>query len=257
MEFASSIAAVDLPAPGVPSRSRWGFWATLGWSVPIVAVMMLSQTLGAIGFVRMWRAFNPDAPIRISDIASNGAVLAFSIAVSAPFVLAAVAGIIRLSRVPLRDYLALKWPSWRELGVGLGVLAMTLICSGILANMTGQEAPDFITDTFNSARDAGLLPLLIFSFAFLAPLQEEVLFRGFLYRGFSSALGMWPAIVLISAMWAITHLQYHWFFIGEIFVLGVIFGWLRAKSGSLLLTLTLHTTVNSMAIVEAFLASQQ
>ena len=55
MELASSVAAVDPSPRGLPSRSRWGFWATLGWSVPIVAVMMLSQTLGAIGFVRLWR----------------------------------------------------------------------------------------------------------------------------------------------------------------------------------------------------------
>jgi hypothetical protein len=256
MEVVSSAAAADTSRSGRPASSRWGFWATLAWSAPIVAVMMLSQTLGAIGFVRLWQVLHPAAPIRISEIGSNGAVLAFSLAVSAPFVLAVVAGVIRLSGVPLRDYLALKWPRWRELGAGLGVLAATLLCAGLAAAATGQEAPDFISDTFNSAREAGLLPLLIVSFAFLAPLQEEVLFRGFLYRGFAPALGMWPAIVLISALWAITHLQYHWFFIGEIFVLGLVFGWLRAKTGSLLLTLILHTTVNTMAILEAFATSQ-
>jgi len=166
-----------------------------------------------------------------------------------------VALVIRLSRVPLSEYLALRWPRWRELGVGMGVLAVTLFCSGVAAQLTGQETPDFIADTFNSARAAGLLPLLVFSFVFLAPLQEEVLFRGFLYRGFAPALGVWPAIILISALWAVTHLQYQWFFIAEIFVLGLVFGWLRAKSGSLMLTFILHATVNGMAILEAFATS--
>jgi membrane protease YdiL (CAAX protease family) len=157
--------------------------------------------------------------------------------------------------VPLRDYLALRWPSWRQLGLGVGVLAFTLFCAGLAADLTGQQTPDFIGDTFNSARAAGLLPLLIFSFVFLAPLQEEVLFRGFLYRGFAPALGMWPAIILISAMWAVTHVQYQWFFVGEIFMLGLAFGWLRAKSGSLLLTFLLHATVNATAILEASLVT--
>jgi len=182
-------------------------------------------------------------------------VLAFSLAVSAPIVLGIVAVVVRLSHVPLRDYLALRWPSWRQLGLGVGVLALTLFCAGLAAELTGQQTPDFIGDTFESARAAGMLPLLVFSFVFLAPLQEEVLFRGFLYRGFAPALGMWPAILLISAMWAITHVQYQWFFVGEIFALGIAFGWLRAKTGSLLLTFILHATVNAMAILEAFLVT--
>jgi len=237
------------------AASRWGFWATIGWSVPLAGVMILSQTLGAFGFLKLWPLLYPGAPIRVADIGSNGAVLAFSLAVSAPIVLAAVALVVRFSGVPLRDYLALKWPSWGQLGFGLGVLAVTLFLSGIAAGLTGQETPDFIGDTFSSAREAGLLPLLVFSFVFLAPLQEELLFRGFLYRGFAQALGAGPAIALLSALWAIIHLQYQWFFIVEIFALGLAFGWLRAKTGSLLLTLILHATVNGMAILEAFLVS--
>jgi membrane protease YdiL (CAAX protease family) len=244
MDLVTSIPALDPSAPKEPAPSRWGFWGTLGWSAPIVAAMIVSQTLGAVAFLKLWQGSHQRTPIPLDEIGSNGAVLAFSLAV--------VAGVIWFSRVPLREYLALKWPSWRELGLGVGILALTLFCSGLAAELTGQEAPAFIADTFNSARAAGLLPLLVLSFVFLAPLQEEVLFRGFLYRGFAPALGMWPAIVLISALWAVTHLQYQWFFIAEIFVLGLVFGWLRAKSRSLVLTFVLHATVNGMAILEAF-----
>ena len=255
MDLVTSAPALDPLAPEKSAPSRWGFWGTILWSAPIVAAMVLSQTLGAVGFLRLWHSAYPQASIPLDEIGSNGAVLAFSLAVSAPIVLAVVALVIRLSRVPLSEYLALRWPRWRELGVGMGVLAVTLFCSGVAAQLTGQETPDFIADTFNSARAAGLLPLLVFSFVFLAPLQEEVLFRGFLYRGFAPALGVWPAIILISALWAVTHLQYQWFFIAEIFVLGLVFGWLRAKSGSLMLTFILHATVNGMAILEAFATS--
>ena len=91
------------------------------------------------------------------------------------------------------------------IGFGLCVLAVTLFLSGIAAGMTGQETPDFIGDTFSSAREAGLLPLVVFSLVFLAPLHEEVMFRVFLYRGFAQALGPGPAIALLSALWAIIH----------------------------------------------------
>jgi hypothetical protein len=44
--------------------------------------------------------------------------------------------------------------------------------------------------------------------------------------------------------------QYQWFFVGEIFVLGLVFGWLRWRSGSTILTTLLHAAVNGMALVE-------
>ena len=98
-----------------------------------------------------------------------------------------------------------------------------------------------------------MLPLLLISFVFLGPLQEELLFRGFLFRGFAPSLGVWPTTVITAALWALIHVQYQWFFVCEIFALGLAFGYLRARSGSLFLTIGLHAAVNAMAVVEAAL----
>jgi hypothetical protein len=110
-----------------------------------------------------------------------------------------------------------------------------------------------MADTFTTARAAGLLPLLLFSFVFLAPLQEELLFRGFFFRGFATSLGMWPTIFITGGVWALTHAQYQWFFVGEIFALGLVLGWLRGRSGSTILTITLHAMVNGLALLEVAL----
>ena len=256
MELAPSITAIaPAAAPPAQGRLRWGPWATLAWAIPIIVAMVLSQTLGVFAFLRLWRLLHPEQTIVLASLASNGAVLAFSLAVSAPAVLGVIALVVRLSRVPLTEYLALKWPRWREIGTGIGLLAAVLLGTGVLAEITGQETPAFIADTFNTARAAGMLPLLIVSFVFLGPLQEEVLFRGFLFRGFAPSFGVWPTIIITAALWAVIHVQYQWFFVGEIFALGLAFGWLRARSGSLLLTFGLHATVNGMAVLEAALMS--
>ncbi|HXJ02191.1 MAG TPA: CPBP family intramembrane glutamic endopeptidase [Micropepsaceae bacterium] len=252
MELAPTIPAIELAVP--PSgqrRLRWGPWATLAWAVPIVVVMVLFQTIGALGFLRWWNLTHPHQQISVASISSNGAVLAFSLLVSAPPILAVLGLAARLSRAPVADYLALKWPRPREIGVGAALLVAVLVATSILADVTGQEAPAFITDTFNTARDAGMLPLLVLTFVFLGPLQEELIFRGFLFRGFAPAFGMWPTILVTATLWSVIHVQYQWFFVAEIFALGVLFGWLRAWSGSLLLTFGLHATVNAMAVVEA------
>ena len=254
MDSASPIDTAKTGSPAeTPERLRWGPWATLAWGIPITLTLIVAQTAGAIGFLRWWRLVHPEHPIPIANLASNGAVLAFTLAASAPIVLGFLAFVVRLSHVPLGEYLALKRPRLRDVGIGAGAVLAVLLLTGVVAAITGQQTPEFMTDTYASARAAGMLPLLLFSFVILGPLQEEMLFRGFLFRGFATALGVWPTIALTAAAWALTHAQYQWFFVGEIFALGVALGWLRARSGSTLLTFALHALINGSALVEVAL----
>src|SRR5262249_2675623 len=83
---------------------------------------------------------------------------------------------------------------------------------------------------------------------------EEAMFRGFLFRGWArSARGAFPAIVVISAIWAVIHVQYDWFGIAQIFCTGLLLGWVRWRSGSALLTLAMHGAMNAWATVETII----
>jgi membrane protease YdiL (CAAX protease family) len=230
---------------------RWGPWATLAWGAGAALVLIASQTLGAIVFL-VWRGtFVPGVPTPTDNLENNGPLLATAFLVSTPLVLAYFALAVRLARVPFAEYMALRWPRWRDILVGIAALVAVLIVAGVGASLSGQETPDFMTETFRTAREAGVLPLFYFSFAVLAPVQEELFFRGFLYRGLSPSIGPWPTIILTSAVWSVVHLQYDWFFVGEIFILGVAFGWLRMRSGSTILTMLLHGSMNTLAVVHA------
>jgi membrane protease YdiL (CAAX protease family) len=59
-----------------------------------------------------------------------------------------------------------------------------------------------------------------------------------------------PAVVVISALWAISHVQYNWFSILQIFLLGLVLGWARWRSGSTMLTFAMHALNNTWAMVE-------
>jgi membrane protease YdiL (CAAX protease family) len=256
MEPSPTVDDASPPDPAAPRRrERWGPWATIAWSVPIGIVMVISQTLGVIAYWQWLRYLHPGRPVNILDLRTDGGALGFSLALSTPFVLGFLAFVIRLSRVPVTEYLALKLPHWRDVRLGFAALAAVLVLTGILATVSGQETPEFMTQTFESARAAGMLPLLLLAFVVLGPLQEEMLFRGFLFRGLAPALGVWPAVALTAITWALMHAQYQWFFVGEIFALGLALGWLRARSGSSILTFALHATVNGLALLEmAFLS---
>ena len=53
------------------------------------------------------------------------------------------------------------------------------------------------------------------------------------------------------------HLQYDWFFFGEIFSIGLLLGYLRRRSGSIWLTVFVHGLNNLAATLQTiWLASQ-
>ena len=133
-----------------------------------------------------------------------------------------------------------------------------MICAlgvDLIARLAGHViVPRFVFDTLRSASAAHALPLFLAAVGLVAPLSEELTVRGFLYRGFAaSRLGPAGAILLTSALWASIHVQYDWFFIGEVFALGVILGWMRYRSGSTWLTVILHGAYNLIAVAQGML----
>src|SRR5258708_20423473 len=183
MDLVTTLDAESRELPHGTRPLRWGPWATLGWGIPLAATAIVSQILGAFGFVMWWRILHPDHPITRADVATNGPLLAFSLAVSAPIVLGVLVFVVRASRVPLREYLALRWPRWRDFGTGVAALAGVMLATGILAGLTGQEAPEFVGDTYNSAKMAGVFFLLMVSFLFFGPLDETFLLPRFFFSG--------------------------------------------------------------------------
>jgi membrane protease YdiL (CAAX protease family) len=72
------------------------------------------------------------------------------------------------------------------------------------------------------------------------------MFRGFLYRGWArSPRAVLPAVVITSTLWAAGHVQYDWFVIPQIFLSGLLLGWVRWRSGSTMLTFAMHASAHS------------
>ena len=125
----------------------------------------------------------------------------------------------------------------------------------LLSRALGREiTPGFMGEVLKSAQADGALWLLVIAFCVAAPMSEEFLARGFLYRGWSE-LFLRPAgaIVLSSLAWTAMHLQYDWFFFGEIFSIGLLFGYLRYRTNSTWLTVVLHGLNNLAATIQTIM----
>jgi len=85
----------------------------------------------------------------------------------------------------------------------------------------------------------------------VGPLGEEIMFRGFLYRGLVRVHDrpIW-GILTISILWTALHVQYDWSGLLQVFLIGLLFGWVRWRSGSTTLTFVLHALMNLESAVE-------
>ncbi len=118
-----------------------------------------------------------------------------------------------------------------------------------------MSSPRFRYDIYRTASAAGWLPWLWITIVVVAPVGEETLFRGFLFRSWNrSPRDAWIAIAVTALLWAGMHVQYVLTVMGEVFVIGIAFGWVRWKTGSTLPTILMHCLLNAAGMFETLLA---
>ncbi len=86
--------------------------------------------------------------------------------------------------------------------------------------------------------------------AIVAPIAEEIFFRGFLYGGLRSRLGVAGAMVVSAAFFTTLHLSIDLFI--PIFILGLFLAWLYESTGSLYPGMFLHAANNAISLVLLF-----
>jgi membrane protease YdiL (CAAX protease family) len=100
-----------------------------------------------------------------------------------------------------------------------------------------------------------LATLAVLTVVVVAPVGEETLFRGFLFRGWHrSPRDAWPVIIVIASLWALTHVQYDLYVIAQVFAYGLVLGWFRWVTCSTILTMLLHGLINFEGTLETFMA---
>jgi uncharacterized protein len=252
---AASIEAASQPAPRV-----WKFWGTTFWGLAVFAAMFIGQ-LAVVG----WFLFRQGGPIdqesfgdAVRTVVGHGLTISLSVVTGLPAVAAALWIAIRIKRARFADYLALRSFSWINLAIGVVALFVLVMAWDAVSRATGRDVePGFMGDVLKTAEADGALWLLIFAFCVAAPVTEEFFARGFLYRGWSeSFLGVPGAIVLSSLVWTGLHLQYNWYFLGEVFSIGLLLGYLRYRSNSTWLTIILHGLNNLAAVIQTILLTR-
>ena len=249
----SSIATFEVPTenPRVARAEQdvraelrpWGFWGSLGWWLLALAAGFLAAVISTF----IWSANHPFAISGASNEALATAVGAVMLFVSA----AALVIPVKCRHYSLRDYFALNGIPRRDLALGIvGLIALVVVFDAmerLLGIDTGSKS---VIETYRATKLAGMLPILWLVTVIVAPVTEELMFRGFLHRGWApSRLGIFGTIILTSALWAAMHQQYDVPGLLCIFSIGLLLGWIRQRSGSTTLTILLHGLNNMIAMI--------
>jgi uncharacterized protein len=223
----------------------WGYWATLGWAF---LALVVGQFV-ALGAVLLLHADSFDALV---SQPYDGVLVTLFIVIANPVSIAVLVIAALVARAPPAEYLALKWPTGRYVAIGLAALAALIAITDALLYLGGYPlVTPFQAQSYTTAAAEGWLAALWLGTIIIAPAGEEVMFRGFLFRGWArSDREAWLAIVVISLLWAALHVQYDWTGILQIFISGLLLGWLRWRSGSTLLTFLLHALFNLEGTLE-------
>jgi membrane protease YdiL (CAAX protease family) len=143
---------------------------------------------------------------------------------------------------------------WWALPAGMGLQIGVAIATYPLLELMFPGGPpeQSVAGIAGDSETAPEILLILLSVAVLAPLIEEVIFRGMLMPWVHRFVAKWPAILISAGIFAVIHPILDWNARGAapgIFLLGVVLGWAAFRRGDLSLAMPLHAGVNMLAAI--------
>lgn len=146
--------------------------------------------------------------------------------------------------------------SWTDIGLAPLGLGLYLLLSGILLYIVTLLFPAFdgsqVQETgFGHLASHSEYILAFLTLVVVAPVAEEILFRGYLYGKLRKTIPAWLAILITSILFAVVHGQ--WNVALDVFALSIMLCILREVTGSIWAGILLHMMKNGIAFYLLFI----
>lgn len=256
MESSTAAAGQNLAEP--PARQP-GVWSGLG---TVALYFLLQLGFGLLvafglwvarkdGFENLWTSTqtamaNPDMRVVLTvvTIAAAAAVMIALVRRTWP---------AQWARADLPGF-GLVAPARRSAFAAAVLLGVALLLlNGVITRLLSQGHP-IHQDVSVLAREVppGLRVLLALLVVCVAPVVEELVFRGVLLSGLASRMRIGWAIAASAAIFGCIHLpdfRFSWYPVPGLILLGLVLAWLRVRTRSLWPSITLHATNNLVAAI--------
>ena len=237
----------DYSSEGV-SKNKLTSWAVIVWFLVSYLMIMI---LGILAFT---------VPLLLVGI-SEGPAFSISLIMIEALLIPMILLFIYLDGSLERTKVLLHIGSLkRGLFLGLGIPVFAMIVDNIavliyaIAFIFFFGEPTTITElpggtSWDSSPVALILTFI--SICILTPISEELLFRGYILDALNRLHGKWPAIIISSIIFGMVHFDP--FTMGMATIGGVIYGWIRMRTGSLVPGIVAHAMWNTMALMFTYL----
>jgi len=234
------------------TRSRWlSLFLALGLLVIFVVLQVVIGLAIVIALLLLTTTgWSTAAAVRIAE---NGVVAGGASAVAGLLMIGLIWLVVsRAGWHPFRAPLALvpsrRWPLWV---FPLLAVVVALAFDGVTVVLGRPIVPEVLLPYF---RGSAAVVVMTLSTVVVAPLVEELLFRGVLFNAIERFAPAWFTVLLIALAFGVLHVLTYgddWYTIFQAIVAGLILGGLRAWTRSLWPSILFHTTNNLYATIQA------
>lgn len=234
----------------------WPVSAVLGvWSIAGIGMYIGADTLGTLGGALVNRSIaEPWAAYWIRQWFSLACscIAMVAIPVLMKFCFTRSSGILRYAfGLGNEDFIEDR-SIFRAVSSAFSLLGLSLLLAWLIEQFHPQEVSlNWLTRSFSYLGDGALPAALLFA-GVLAPLVEELVFRGFLFASMRAKWGVWPAALVSSLLFSAGH-GYDWIGTVHVFGLGMAFCMLFQRTGRISVPILTHSLFNIILVVRAHL----
>lgn len=238
----------------ISQKTQWGrvalyalglpLWVFASFFVASLAVVLSVQALDTLNML----------PVATTDPTFNTAVAALTYILSIALVIG-VPLVLFKNKTTWEDIGLTRLPSWMDILLTPAGYVVYALASGLLLSFVTAYLPVDLNQVQNvgfdnlTTRTQYLLAFV--TLVILAPIAEEVLFRGYLYGKLKKYVPVWLAILVSSLLFGAVHGQWNVAF--DTFAAGVVMCLLRDITGSLWPAIFLHMLKNGLAYYLLFI----
>lgn len=248
--MSASSSSDSTPNKRYPIRKWWLAFLYVVWVViGFYAAQLL--TVGLIWLLK-WLGFEPGA---LNEAVFN-TLTSTVIYILSLVIVMGVPWLIKKISTNRRELGLTRLPSWSDIGLAPVGFVVYIVISALLLWLCSTYLPGIDLD---QAQDVGFNAIgrryeYVLAFAtlvVLAPLAEELLFRGYLYGKIRKIVPVWLAIIIVSLLFGFVHGQ--WNTAIDTFALSLILCGLREITGSVWSSVLLHMLKNGIAFFILFI----
>lgn len=243
--------APQQPGPVLSLRRRVFYsvglpvWVFLGFMLAQALILAVIAVLQASGV-----SFNTVDPTILN---TAGAAVIYGLAI---LLVLGLPWVIKKRKTSREELGLQRLPGWMDIlwapaGMILYLILTTIVTALSMAFLTFVDYSQAQETGFAELATQPEYVLAFISLVIIAPIAEEILFRGYLLGKLRKYAPLWVSVLITSALFALVHFQ--WNVAIDVFVLSIVLCFLRVVSGSLWPSILLHMMKNGIAFYFLFI----